>query len=110
MGNLFLNNLRTMSMPTEHWTATMLSLSMGMIALDRFYMGYVILGIIKAVTFGGFGGWAIYDAIAVSHCWLKDADGNVMVGCPEEAAQSLTEAVEDAGDDLEDEADDAAIF
>ena len=95
-------------MPTEHWTATMLSLSMGMIALDRFYMGYVILGIIKAVTFGGFGGWAIYDAIAVSHCWLKAADGSVMVGCPEEAAQSLTEAVEGAEEDLE--AEDASAF
>merc|ERR1712166_129066 len=99
MGNLFLNNLRTMSMPTEHWTATMLS-------LDRFYMGYVILGIIKAVTFGGFGGWAIYDAIAVSHCWLKAADGTVMVGCPEEAAQSLGEAIDGAEEDLE--AEDAA--
>ena len=96
--------------PTHHWVATSLSLSMGMIALDRFYMGYLILGIIKAVTFGGFGGWAIYDAIAVSHCWLKDADGKVMVGCPEEAAQSLTEAVEGAEDDLDAEADDAATF
>ena len=81
---------------------------MGMIALDRFYMGYLILGIIKAVTFGGFGGWAIYDAIAVSHCWLKDAEGNTMVGCPESAAQSLTEAVEGAEEDLE--AEDASAF
>merc|ERR1711865_442764 len=89
--------------PTHHWVTTSLSLSMGMFALDRFYMGYLILGIIKAVTFGGFGGWAIYDAIAVSHCWLKDAEGNVMVGCP-------ADAVEDAGDDLEDEADDATAF
>ena len=95
-------------MPTEHWTATMLSLSMGMIALDRFYMGYVILGIIKAVTFGGFGGWAIYDAIAVSHCWLKAADGSVMVGCPEDAAKSLGDAIDDAEEDLE--AEDAAAF
>ena len=94
--------------PTHHWVATSLSLSMGMIALDRFYMGYLILGIIKAVTFGGFGGWAIYDAIAVSHCWLKAADGSVMVGCPEEAAQSLTEAVEGAEEDLE--AEDASAF
>ena len=71
-----------------------------MLALDRFYMGYLILGIIKAVTFGGFGGWAVYDAIAVSHCWLKDAEGNTMVGCPESAAQSLTEAVEGAEEDI----------
>ena len=87
--------------PSHHWVATALSLSMGMIALDRFYLGYLILGIIKAVTFGGFGGWAIYDAIAVSHCWLKDAEGNVMVGCPEDAAKSLGEAIDDAEEDLE---------
>ena len=94
--------------PSHHWVATSLSLSMGFFALDRFYLGYMILGIIKAVTFGGFGGWWIYDAIAVSHCWLKDAEGNTMVGCPESAAQSLTEAVEGAEEDLE--AEDASAF
>ena len=57
---------------------------MGIIGLDRFYLGYMIFGIVKAITFGGFGIWAIIDVISISHCWLKDSDGNIMIGCPED--------------------------
>merc|ERR1712166_216163 len=87
----------------SHQVALMLSLSYtAMFGIDRFYLGYVIWGVVKAVTFGGFGIWAIIDAIFISHCWLKDANGEVLIGCTAAEAKGIEDvakgAVEDAGD------------
>ena len=84
--------------------ATILSIYMGGIGIDRYYMGYVFLGILKAWTFGGFGIWYFWDVIAISHCWAKAKGGEVMVGCmPEAADKSLAAAIDGAEEDLEDE-------
>ena len=69
----------------SHRTATALSLSwLAYFGIDRFYMGYLIVGGLKALTLGGFGIWALVDAIFVSHCWLLDNWGRVLDGCKEE--------------------------
>mgnify|MGYP002176688383 CR=1 FL=1 len=80
----------------------MLALSgTAMFGIDRFYLGYIIWGIVKAVTLGGFGIWALIDAIFITHCWLKDANGRVMEGCSASQLKTMADVgkglVKDAG-------------
>jgi len=39
------------------------SITMGFLGFDRFYQGQIGFGILKLITFGGFGIWWIIDAI-----------------------------------------------
>src|SRR5262245_56234352 len=55
-------------------TATLLSLFVGWLGIDRFYLGYTGLGILKLVTCGGFGIWVIIDIILIAMGRLNDAD------------------------------------
>ena len=41
---------------------TIISWSIGYLGADRFYKGEVGLGVLKLITFGGFGIWWIVDA------------------------------------------------
>ena len=100
----------------SHQVATMLTLSAitAMTGVDRFYLGYIVMGALKAISFGGGGIWALIDAIFISHCWLKDNWDRVLEGCPADQAKSLADAINDtakAADDTGDAvaaADDAA--
>jgi len=47
----------------------------GVFGVDRFYMGLVGTGILKLLTLGGFGFWAITDLIVVMTGTLKDKQG-----------------------------------
>ena len=44
--------------------------------MDRFYLGYIGLGILKLVTFGGCGIWWLVDVILIAMNKLPDAQGN----------------------------------
>ncbi len=44
-------------------TGTVLSWFLGFLGADRFYKGQIGLGLLKIVTFGGFGIWYLIDAI-----------------------------------------------
>ncbi|MQY75975.1 MAG: TM2 domain-containing protein [Actinobacteria bacterium] len=43
-----------------------MSIVFGQLGVDRFIMGHVGLGILKLITFGGFGIWWIIDVILIA--------------------------------------------
>ena len=60
-------------------TALILSIFLGEFGIDRFFLGYTGLGIIKLLTIGGFGIWWIIDIIKIANGSMKDAQGNDLV-------------------------------
>ena len=50
----------------KRWVVALLfSILLGWLGVDRFYMGYIGTGILKLITFGGFGIWWIIDLILI---------------------------------------------
>ncbi len=56
--------------------AIVLSILLGELGVDRFYLGYTGLGIVKLITCGGFGIWWLIDLIMIITGKLKPADGS----------------------------------
>lgn len=60
----------------KDWLTTVLiSLFVGWLGIDRFYLGYTALGILKLITCGGLGIWALIDLILILLGNLPDAQG-----------------------------------
>ena len=59
--------------------ALLLSIFLGCLGVDRFYLGYIGLGILKLVTAGGFGIWWLIDVILIATNKLNDSEGRELV-------------------------------
>ena len=65
--------------PKSFSTAILLSLFLGYLGIDRFYLGYTGLGVAKLLTFGGCGIWSLIDLILIAMRKVPAADGTPLV-------------------------------
>lgn len=63
----------------KHTTASVLSLLLGWLGIDRFYMGRIGLGILKLITIGGVGVWWAVDMILVGSGKARDSSGTPLI-------------------------------
>ena len=97
--------------PKAFRTALGLSVFGGMLGLDRFYLGYPALGLVKLSTGGFFLLWWLVDLVLIASQTLKPADGTeywmgyydlrmrtVMVN-PTDAVNNTAYVTDDSGDD-----------
>ena len=56
-------------------TAVLLSFFVGVLGIDRFYLGHIGLGILKLITLGGCGIWALIDLVLIAMGNVNDKNG-----------------------------------
>ena len=59
----------------SYTTALILSIFLGGLGIDRFYLGYTGLGVAKLLTLGGCGIWALIDLVLIAMRSVPDSDG-----------------------------------
>lgn len=59
----------------EWLVALLLSIFLGFLGVDRFYIGHIGLGILKLLTGGGCGIWAVIDIILIAAGKVTDSNG-----------------------------------
>ena len=59
-------------------SALLLSIFLGWLGIDRFYLGYNGLGVVKLVTGGACGIWCLVDTILIAVNKLPDSNGKLL--------------------------------
>lgn len=59
-------------------SALLISIFLGGLGIDRFYLGYTGLGVIKLVTGGACGVWSLIDVILIAMNKLPDSKGKFL--------------------------------
>jgi len=59
--------------------ALLLSIFLGGLGIDRFYLGRIGTGILKLITCGGLGIWWLIDLIMIATGKMKDSKGGDLV-------------------------------
>jgi len=69
---------KTSEVSTEWLTLLLLSIFLGGLGVDRFYVGKAGTGILKLLTCGGCGVWWLIDLIMIACERFTDSKGNVI--------------------------------
>lgn len=73
----------------NYLAAFLLSSFLGFLGVDRFYLGYTGLGVLKLITLGGCFIWALIDLILIMAGVLKDRQGRPLAGYKENLKLSI---------------------
>ena len=66
--------------PKDFVVAWLLALFLGVLGVDRFYRGFIGLGILKLLTCGGAGVWALIDLLIIIFTGGRDSTGQQLAG------------------------------
>ena len=72
------NNISSAKSDKSFIILLLLSIFLGSLGIDRFYIGKIGTGILKLITFGGIGIWWLVDLIIIVSGKMKDKGGLVV--------------------------------